>query len=132
MPAQTSPFQGFKAMGLFLFLGAGMAFLAGTTLLWRGTLLDRLWILNPRAYRQLSPLGTTAGIAFLLLGVILAVAGVGWSRRRNWGWALAVVIIATQVLGSLVNAAKGDSLRGGAGSLLSGALLYFLLRPNVR
>src|SRR5205823_14794593 len=34
--------------------------------------------------------------------------------------------------GSLVNAAKGDSLRGGVGSLLSGALLYFLLRPNVR
>jgi hypothetical protein len=109
-----------------------MASLAGVTLVWRGTFLDRLWILNPRAYHQLSPLGITVGIAFLSLGVILAVAGVGWSRRRLWGWALAAVIISTQVLGSLVNAARGDFLKGSVGFLFSGALLYFLLRPKVR
>ncbi len=28
------------AMGVFLFFGAVMALLAGTTLIWRGTLLD--------------------------------------------------------------------------------------------
>src|SRR5256886_9574751 len=125
MPAQTSPFQGFKAMGLFLFLGAGMAFLAGTTLLWPGTLLDRLWILNPRAYRQLSPLGTTAGIAFLLLGVILAVAGGGWGRRPHWGWGFAVGLISNQGFGRLVDAPKRDSLRGGAGFPFFPAPLYF-------
>ena len=47
MPAHTSPFRGFRAIGVCLYFGAAMAFLAGTTLLWRGTLLDRLWILNP-------------------------------------------------------------------------------------
>ncbi|HKD49795.1 MAG TPA: hypothetical protein VKB90_03310 [Candidatus Acidoferrum sp.] len=87
MPAQTSPFRGFKAMGVFLYLGAVMASLAGVTLLWRGTLLDRLWILNPRAYNRLSPLGTAAGIAFLLLAATLATAGTGWLRLRFWGWA---------------------------------------------
>ena len=119
-------------MGVFLYLGAVMASLAGVTLLWRGTLLDRLWILNPRAYNRLSPLGTAAGIAFLLLAATLATAGTGWLRRRFWGWALASVIIATQVLGNVVNAARGDFLRGGMGFLLSGALLCFLLRPKVR
>ncbi|HEV2195324.1 MAG TPA: hypothetical protein VGR55_07060 [Candidatus Acidoferrum sp.] len=119
-------------MGVFLYFGAVMAFFAGTTLLWRGTVLDRLWILNLRAYNQLSSLGTTPGIAFLLLGAILAFAGMGWRRRRFWGWALTLVIVATQVLANLANAARGDFLRGCAGFLLSGALLYFLLRPKVR
>jgi hypothetical protein len=132
MPAQANPFRGFQAIGVFLYFGAVMASLAGVTLVWSGTFLDRLWILNPRAYNQLSTLGTAAGIAFLLLGVILAFAGVGWRHRRFWGWALALVIVATQVLANLLNAARGDFLKGCAGFLLSGALLYFLLRPKVR
>jgi hypothetical protein len=32
-----------------------MASLAAITLLWRGTSLDRIWSLNPTAYRQLAP-----------------------------------------------------------------------------
>ena len=119
-------------MGIFLYFGAVMASLAGVTLVWRGTFLDHLWILNSRAYQELSPLGITVGIALLSLGVILAVAGACWLLRRFWGWALAAAVIATQVLGNLVNAARGDFLEGSVGFLLSSALLYFLLRPNVR
>jgi len=119
-------------MGAFLYFGAAMASLAGVTLVWHGTLLDRVWTLNPRAYNQLSPLGKTAGTAFLLLAATLAIAGIGWLRRRFWGWALAVIIIATEVLGSVVNAGRGDFLRGGIGFFLSGALLYILLRREVR
>ena len=119
-------------MGVFLYFGAIMASLAGVTLVWRGTFLDRLWVLNARAYNQLSRLGTAAGVVLLLLGVILGVAGVSWSRRRVWGWALAVGIIATQVLGNILNAARGDFLKGSVGFILSGALLYFLFRRNVR
>jgi hypothetical protein len=119
-------------MGVFLYFGAVMASLAGVTLIWRGTFLDRLWILNPRTYHQLSPLGISAGIAFLSLGATLAVAGAGWLLRRFWGWASAAPILAMQVLGSLMEAARGDLLRGSIGFLLSGALLYFLLRPKVR
>ena len=109
-----------------------MASLAATALLWRGTPLDRIWALNPRAYKQLQPLGRTVGILFLLLGLALTTAGIGWFRRRLWGWRLAVVIIATQVLGDVVNLVKGDLLRGGIGVLIAGALLLFLLRPKMR
>jgi hypothetical protein len=82
-----------------------VASLAGTTLLWRGTVLERMWTLNPTVYKQLVPFGAAAGILFLLLGVALAVAGAGWFKRRLWGWRLAVAIIATQVLADLVNVA---------------------------
>ena len=123
---------GFTAVGLFLFFGAIMASLAAATLLWRGTALDRLWVLNPIAYEQLAPLGSVVGVFFLLLGAALTTAGIGWFRRRLWGWRLAVAIIAAQVLGDVVNCVRGDLLRGGLGVLIAGALLLFLLRPKVR
>lgn len=124
--------SGFSAIGLFLFFGAIMASLAAITLMWRGTSLDRLWALNPTAYKQLAPLGGTVGILFLLLGVALGGAGIGWFRRRLWGWRLAVAIIATQVLGDVINCVRGDWLRGGIGVAIAGALLLFLLRPVVK
>jgi hypothetical protein len=124
--------RGFKAVGILLFFGTTMAALAGTTLVWRGTVLDRIWALNPLAYKQLAPLGRTIGIPFLLLSGALAAAGAGWLRRRFWGWLLTVTIIATQVLGNLVNATLGDVLRGGIGFTIASGLLFYLLRPNVR
>ena len=123
---------GFTAVGIFLFFGAIMASLAATTLLWRGTVLDRLWALNPIAYKQLAPLGSMVGVFFLLLGAALTTAGIGWFRRRVWGWRLAVVIIATQVLGDVVNCLRGDLLRGGTGVIIAGALLMFLLQPKIK
>jgi hypothetical protein len=124
--------RGFTAFGVFLFLGAAMASLAGTTLLWRGTGLDRIWRLNPRGWQQLAPLGNAAGIFFVLLAAVLALAGLGWSRRRAWGWRLGVAILATQVLGDLVNLLRGELLRGGIGFVIAGALLIYLLRPGIR
>jgi hypothetical protein len=131
LTVRTKP-PGFTAVGIFLLFGAIMASLAGTTLTWRGTPLDRLWDLNPMAYKQLAPLGITVGIFFLLLGAALTTAGIGWFRRRVWGWRLAVVIIATQVLGDVVNCVRGDFLRGGTGVIIAGALLMFLLQPKIK
>jgi hypothetical protein len=123
---------GFTAIGIFLFFGAVMASLAATTLLWRGTALDRVWALNPIAYRQLAPVDGWVGVLFLLLGAALTTAGIGWFRRRLWGWRVAVVIIAIQVLGDVVNCVRGDWLRGGAGIVIAGALLLFLLQPRIK
>jgi hypothetical protein len=123
---------GFTPVAIFLFFGAMMASLAATTLLWRGTALDVFWDLNPAAYKKLAPLGSTVGILFLLLGAALTMAGIGWFRRRLWGWRLAVLIIAIQVLGDVVNCIRGDLLRGGSGVIIAGALLLFLLHPKVR
>ena len=120
------------AVGIFLLFGAVTASLAGITLLWPCTPLDRMWTLNSRAYKELAPFRKTAGIPFLLLGVTLAVAAMGWLKRCLWGWRLAVGIIAVQVLGDLVNALMGDLVRGGVGFVIAGALLVYLLRPEVR
>jgi len=119
-------------MGVFLLFGAAMASLAGTTLTWPGTSLDRLWALNPTAHKQLATLAKPAGILFLLLAAVLALAGIGWFKHRLWGWRLAAAVIATQVLGDLVNFFRGDYWRGGVGFSIAAALLFYLLRPAVR
>jgi hypothetical protein len=124
--------RGITAVGIFLFFGAAMASIAGTTLTWPGTFLDRLWVLNPTAHKQLATFAKPAGILFLLLAAVLAMAGTGWLRHRLWGWRLAVAVIATQVLGDLINFFNGDYLRGGVGFSVATALLFYLLRPVVR
>jgi hypothetical protein len=91
-----------------------------------------MWALNPRAYNELAPSGKAVGIPFLLLAVTLAVAGLGWFKRRRWGWQLAGVIIATQVLGDFVNVVLGHIVQGGIGVAIAGALLVCILRPNMR
>jgi hypothetical protein len=124
--------SGITAVGVFLFFGATMASIAWTTLTWPGTFLDRLWVLNPTAYKQLATFSKPAGILFLLLAAVLATAGIGWFKHRLWGWRLAVAVMAAQVLGDLVNFFKGDYLRGGVGFSIATGLLFYLLRPVVR
>jgi hypothetical protein len=109
-----------------------MALLAGSTLIWPRSIFDRAWVLNAAAYAQLAPFGKKIGVAFMLLGAILAIAGAGWFKRRVWGWRLAVAVIATQVVGDLANAFLGDIVRGVIGFVVAGALLFYLLRPEVK
>jgi hypothetical protein len=132
LPSLGRSSLGFTAIGVLLLFGATMAGLAAATLLHPGTLLDDAWQLNPSAYRQLSPIGSKVGILFALLSAALVVSGIGWFRHRRWGWRLAVAIIATQVLGDIINLVRGDWLRGGIGVVIAGALLLYLLTPRLR
>jgi hypothetical protein len=123
---------GFAGIGIFLFFGGVMAGLAATTLLLPGTPLDRAWTLNPTAYKQLSPLGGKGGILFLLLAVVLVLSGIGWFQRHLWGWRLTVAIVATQVIGDIINLVRTNWLRGGTGVIIAGGLLLYLLTSRVR
>lgn len=91
-----------------------------------------MWVLNSAAYKRLVPFGGVASVLFLLLGAALAVAGIGWFKRRLWGWRLAVVSIASQVLGDLVNVLRGDVVKGAIGFTICWGLLFYLLRSEVR
>lgn len=106
-----------------------MASLAGVTLTWRGTALDRIWALNSRGYQHLAPFGGKAGVLFLVLAVILFASGIGWLKRRPWAWRLAVMIILAQVIGDLVNLLTGHILEGVP---IAAGLLVYLLRPRIR
>ena len=121
-----------KAVGVFLSAGAVVALVSGRTLLWPGTDLDRIWSLNPRAHRELASIGKWIGLAFAALGVALAAAATGWLRRKRWGYRLATLIVAMQLLGDLWNFALGRVLQGAVGAPIAGALLVYLMRSKVR
>lgn len=120
------------AIGVFLLFAAGMALLAGTMVLWPGTVLDRLWRLNPAAQQALTSIGSIAGPGFYALAILLMATAVAWFQQRIWGWRLTVAILLTQALGDLVNLARGGLLRGSTGMVIAGALILFLLRPSTR
>jgi hypothetical protein len=120
------------AVGVFFYFAMTMALYAAITLLCPGTALDKLWSLNPDAHRQLLEFRKVAGLGFVILAGVAAVAGVGWFRRRLWGWQLAVFGMSVQILGDCVNVMRGDFLRGGLGLLIGTALLAYLLSHKVR
>lgn len=109
-----------------------MALLAATLLLLPGTFLDSLWALNPTAQRQLTAVGNRAGLLFVLLSFILAVAAIGWFKSRPWGWRLAVIILAVHLAGDVGNILVGRVLQGVLGVMVASALLVYLLRPATR
>jgi len=123
---------GFLALGIFLFFGSLMATYAAITLAIPGTILDRAWVLNPTAHAQLAPLGRVAALPFAVLAATLFAAGVGWFRRRYWGWILGVSLIAMNMTGDLVNIFRGELLKGMVGAGVAGLLLVYLTRPRVR
>ena len=131
-PEPRSSNRAFIAIGVFFYFAMTMALYAAITLLHPGTVLDRLWSLNPDAHRELLPLRKPAGALFLLIAATAATGGLGWFRRRLWGWRSAVLGIGTQVLGDCVNLVRGDWLRGGAGLLIGGGLLIYLLSSKIK
>lgn len=109
-----------------------MAALAGVTLVWSGTRLDRIWALNKPAYAVLSPIASVAGPLFLFLSAIMVAIIVGWFRRKRWAWWLALVVLGTQIVGDIVNLVRGDLLRGIAGVVIASALLFLVAQHEVR
>lgn len=133
MPTQHIPKpKGFLAIGVFFVVGAVLTVASGLTLLFPGTLLDRIWFFKEDAHRQLLTLGRPAGLLFLLLTIALLLAGMGWLKRRLWGWRLGVVLITTNLAGDIVRTFLGSWIEGTLGILLAGLLLFYLTRPGVR
>jgi len=133
MASTTNPRPpGWFAIGIFLLGGAVLATFAGITLIFPGTFLDRAWLLNPTGHAGLTALGRWVGFLFPLLGLVLAAAGMGWLKRRRWGWRLAVLLIAANAVGDLSRLVSGAWIAGTVGVLIAGMLLIYMMRPAMR
>jgi hypothetical protein len=109
-----------------------MAAYAAITLLFPGTFLDVLWVLNKQGHEGLAALGRLAALPFVILSPTLALAAVGWLRRRRWGWLLGVTIIAINMAGDISQIAFGERLKGAVGVAIAGLLLIYMTRSKVR
>ena len=123
---------GHTAFGVFLIFGAIMAAYASIILFFPGTILDKLWIVNPRGHQRLLALGRLVGVAFFFLSVLLATSAFGWLTKRKWGWWCAIGIIILQGLGDIVRLFAGEIIQGIFGAVVAGLLVYYLLSRSVR
>src|SRR5581483_3033098 len=130
--AESTSSKIIAGMAIFWVFAACMAALAGITLVWRGTMLDKVWALNKPAYAVLSPIAGVVGPLFLVLSAIMVSITMGWLRRKLWAWWLALIVLGTQIIGDIVNLVRGDLLRGIAGVVIASALLFLLAQREVR
>jgi hypothetical protein len=124
--------RGWSAIGIFLLFGAAMATLAGITLIFPGTVLDRAWVLNQRGHAGLLAAPRILGYAFPVLAAALLAAGIGWLNRHYWGWVLAATLISVNMLGDLFRFLSGAWLEGFVGFAIAGCLLFYMTRPRMR
>ena len=105
-----------------------MCLLTVGLLLFPGSGLDALWRLNPDAHGAFQSIGKLAILLMLVVGAACAAAAIGLAKNRAWGRTLAVIILAVNLTGDLVNVfARGD-LRGLFGVPIAAALIFYLLR----
>jgi hypothetical protein len=120
-------------LGIFFFFGATMASYAAFTLAVPGTILDEGWRLNPQGHAALASIGKIMAAPFLLLAAALFCAGIGWFRRRTWGWMLGVTLIGINLAGDVFNLVlRHELLKGTIGVVIAGLLLIYMTRPRVR
>ena len=89
-------------------------------------------MLNPEAYVRLSRLGKMMSAPFAVTAALMIAAAIGWLRRKHWGWMLGVFIVAMNMLGDVMNAIRGEWVKGGVGFVIAGVLLIFMTRPRLR
>ena len=87
---------------------------------------------NPRAHQELAPFGKAAGLGFVFLAALLALATFGWLRCRAWGWKLTVILITAQIVGNVANIVSDRVVEGAVGVVIATALVVYLFRQRTR
>ncbi|HZE70913.1 MAG TPA: hypothetical protein VE135_15500 [Pyrinomonadaceae bacterium] len=115
------------AMSIFFWAGAVISLIAALSLLFPGSVLEPMWKLNPRAREGFAEIG---GWAILLMGAVsiaCAMAAAGLWRGSRWGYLLALVLLAINLIGDIANVLLGTEPRAAVGIPIVIAILVFLL-----
>lgn len=131
MSARAAPW-GVVLLATFLATATVILVAAGLALLLPGSAMEVVWLVYPARRAILMPYRVWLGPGFLGLAVLMAAASVGCVQRRRWGWRLAVTIFAVNGLSDAAQVIFGRVVEGGIGVVVAGAVLFYLMRANVR
>jgi hypothetical protein len=127
----------------------------GLTLIGAGALFSTAPADVPNNPNGLESMGSFFGMAFLLLGAILLVIGVGYLvmsygllKGKGWAWTITIILtvisIAIQIVSVITNSMIVASISNDGASIMSGLIgqiigiaidiiiLYYLYRPHVK
>ena len=116
---------------LFLF-GTIASFVSAVSLIFPDSFLEPLWRLNPRAHQAFGGMGVWAIVLMCVVSVSCLSGAIGLWRGRRWGFALAIILLTINLLGSIVNVATGTEPRAAVGIPIVILVLVFLTRRSVR
>ena len=115
-----------KLLAIFFAFGASVCLLTILLLLFPGSGLDSLWRINPDAHAAFQSLGKMSILLMLIVGAACAFAAIGLARNRLWGRNVALVILAANLIGDLINAFARHDLRTLIGLPIAGAMIFYL------
>ena len=129
LPARPA---GITALIIFFLAGMLISFLAGVSLLVPSSFLEAMWRLNPRGHDGLTRIGLWAVALLFAASILCGAAAIGLWRRARWGHAMAVTLIAINLLSDIVNTIIGAEPRAIIGVPIALLLLLYLLSRRVR
>ena len=115
------------ALALFFAFGAAMSLLAALALLFPGSTLQNVWRLNPQAQVGLAARGSGAILLMLVVSVACGLSAVGLWRGATWGRAVALTVLAVNLLSDAGNALVRGDLRTLIGVPIGAALIAYIL-----
>jgi hypothetical protein len=124
---------GVTVVAVLQLAAAAIACVVSLSLLVPGTVLDRMWGLNPQVHAAFADHAMQVATILLLVGVLSAAAAVGLLRGQLWAWLLSVALFGINALGDIVSLAIArDWFQGLAGIVIDAAFLFQLLQANAR
>jgi uncharacterized membrane protein (DUF2068 family) len=117
---------------VFFALACGISLTSAVALSFPGGFLEPMWRLNPRARSALGGTGVWAVVLMLSVSAACGAASLGLWRRRRWGHALALSLVAINLGGDVMNVLLGTEPRAAVGIPIAGALLAYLASRGVR
>src|SRR5262245_49969616 len=102
---------GVTVLSIFFLAGAVICLIAVSALLFPNSLIEPIWRLNPRGHVGFMRMGLWAIILLISVSAACAVAAVGLWRAAKWGHVIAVLLIAINLIGDVVNVVLGTERR---------------------
>jgi hypothetical protein len=121
---------GIKLLAVFFAFGASMCLLTIVLLTLPGSPLDSLWRLNPNAHAAFQSLGKVSILLMLIVGSACTFAAIGLARNRFWGRNLALIILAVNLIGDLINTFARHDLWTLIGLPIGGAMIFYLVQAR--
>lgn len=123
---------GLVVLSAFFAVGAVIAGTTCVALLRPNSALKAIWALNPEAQAGFQVMGPLAIILMITVAIACGFSAVGLWARKRWGHRVAVMLLAVNLVGDLGNAVVRGDLRTLVGLPIGGAMIAYLLAPQVR
>ena len=123
---------GITALSMFFMAGAVICLVASLSLLLHDSFIEPMWRLNPRARAGFTTMGRWAILLLFTVGIACARAAIGLWRGATYGHRFAIVLIAINLAGDIINTVLGTEQRAIVGVPIALAILIYLVSKRVR